>query len=949
MCFRVQFMVQVTADPIRVPRPAGVRDQARPVAEGWPLLEEFLLAAMLAATLGVVCAAQYFPYHDATNNLARYVLMDRAWFGRPAAFVHVRLIPTPYIALDIVGVLLVHVLGAANGLRAMACLLAAVVPLGMYTVLRAVCPERRGWAVVGVLCSLTFYLLIGFFNFVGGIGVALFWLAAWWPRRDVTSWRSRAPLLVGLVGVFLVHLAGAMTVLTVLGIAYLLDLSARFGASWASGGGPRSADGLATRPSGLSALLTPRLVTVASAAAVVAVMSLVWHVALGPEPPMRSIPPDFRTISNKLANLASPFYSFSHSQMAVMGGGYVASLAAFLAVNRRTLRADVMLVSAVAFLVLFLVFPYRVGGAGFVDMRWLLPAIILPFCAAAPGPVPAQRRWLAIPCVATALHLGIVHRETAALDPALRAYRALLAQVPPDARLLPIVADREHHGRLDPFRHFALWHTIDAGGRVSGLLTEEERYDTNPPAVPHKFFGHFQEPRILYYPDERWGAQVPYPLDSLDWRRLAADYDYIVVAGSDPPARAAVSLHADLVAQRGEFALYAVKGESQGASAGGREGNSSLDRGAPPGIVRFVALSASDAPIGAASGRPPAVRLAAPGGFYTPAQIAYVTAKIHAHEQPWASAYDQLLASVGRVHTRQQHAMSMYNVPGYYQDRAGFFAATGGITGDADAAYVLALAYRLGDSPADADAAQRLLTAWARANTTVTGYDGQLSMAEVGVGFIIAAELLSDYPGWADADRAAFKQWVRTVYLAQAVNPIKDRKNNWGDWGTFGAVTAADYLGDSAGVAAEAARLEQHIDSSIAPDGRMPEETARGSGGIWYTYFALAPLTAAANVVRNAGGPNLFGPSTPYGARVGQALAYLFSALQNPQAWSFGANPKVPQPNETWGYDLFEAMGNEYGNAQWMAYAATRRPIMNPGHHYAWTFPTLMQAPVAGR
>ncbi len=180
----VQFMVQTTAELVDTPRATPLPRLRAKAAERMPHLEEWLLAAGIAATLWVVCAANYFPYHDATNNLARYVLMDRAWFGTPASFVHVRLIPTPYIALDLVGVVLVHFLGPAAGLRAMACLLVTVVPAGMYALLRATCPERRGWALVGVLCSLSFYLLIGFFNFVAGIGVALFWLAAWWPRRD---------------------------------------------------------------------------------------------------------------------------------------------------------------------------------------------------------------------------------------------------------------------------------------------------------------------------------------------------------------------------------------------------------------------------------------------------------------------------------------------------------------------------------------------------------------------------------------------------------------------------------------------------------------------------------------------------------------------------------------------------------------------------------------------
>jgi hypothetical protein len=647
--------------------------------------------------------------------------------------------------------------------------------------------------------------------------------------------------------------------------------------------------------------------------------------------------------------------------MVLMGGGYAASLVAFLAVNRRTLRLDVMLSSTAAFVFLFLVFPYRLDGAGYVDMRWLLPALVLPFCATAMGRVPVQRAWLAIPCVATLLHLGVVRHETRQLDSQLAAYRQVIDAVPPVARLLPIVANREQYGRLDPLRHFAMWHTIDGGGRVSGLLTEEERYATNPPPLTHKFFGHFREPDILYYPDERWGTQEPYPLDSLDWRRIDADYDYIIVAGSDPAARAAVAPHADVVRQRPGVALYRVRGgEAAGAGrpkttvAGGR-GDAATGRWARIGGARhrlsYSALTGRwgdarvrfvDDPSGddVSRGRDPHA-----GGFYTTQEINYVIGRIQAHAEPWASAYQQLLGSVGRVHGRQPHPLTVYNVPGYYEDQKGFFEATGGITGDADAAYVLALAYRLGDGAADADAAQRILTAWARTDTGVTGHDGQLSMAEVGVGFIIAAELLSNYPGWSQSDRDAFTRWVRTVYLAQAANPIKDRKNNWGDWGSLAAVTADDYLGDSAGLAAETALIEQHIDSSIAPDGHMPEETARGSGGIWYTYFALDPLTAAMNVVHNAGGPNLFDPETPRGALVEKALTYLFNALQNPPAWSFGTNPKVPQARETWGYDLFGAMADIYGNAQWAAYAATRQPIMNTGHHYAWTFPTLMNAP----
>jgi hypothetical protein len=67
--------------------------------------------------------------------------------------------------------------------------------------------------------------------------------------------------------------------------------------------------------------------------------------------------------------------------------------------------------------------------------------------------------------------------------------------------------------------------------------------------------------------------------------------------------------------------------------------------------------------------------------------------------------------------------------------------------------------------------------------------------------------------------------------------------------------------------------------------------------------------------------------------------------VQNPSSWPHAQNPGMPSAKDWWPNDLFEAMADEYGDAKYEAFAAQRRPIMNTGHHYAWTFPTLMKAP----
>ncbi len=664
-----------------------------------------------------------------------------------------------------------------------------------------------------------------------------------------------------------------MSVLVVLGVAYLAGIRD----AWRDAGRPS--------PS-LRSLWTPKLTTLVAATAVVGLCSAVWHLSLGPEPLSPPIPPDFRTLGNKLENLASPFYVLSRAQTLIMAAGYGLSLAAFLAVNRRSLRLDAMLGSAVAFVVLFLVFPYRLDGAGFVDMRWLLPAILLPFCAVAAGPVRPQRVWLAIPFAACLVHAAVIRRAGGRIDSDSRCIGRCSTPSPRAHDSCHWWRSRNRSGGCPRTGTSRSGIRSMEEGASRGFSPKRSATTRIRLASRSKFFGHFREPSILYYPDERWGTDRMFPLD---WKRIGTDFDYAIIAGKDSHARSELDGHADKVDSAGDVALYRVR---PGGAARTSRGimtaavfaslASAAGHAAPRPLLRpmsIVMAAPSTVPIMPPLSVAPVVATAPaagvgtfgvhPGGFYTQAQINYVIQQVHAHRQPWQAAYDQLMASAHRLRSWQPHVIAVYTVPGFYQDRAGFFAATGGVTHDADAAYVNALAFRLSGDASYAATAQRILSAWAHGNTGVSNVgDSQLSMAEVGVGFVLSAELLSGYDGWAAEDREAFKNWVRTVYLKQATDPIKDRNNNWGDWGTFGAVTADYYLDDAAGFAAETSRLQHHIDQALAPDGHLPDETARGQSGIWYTYFALAPMTAAARVVKEGGGPDLFQWSSPTGKRL---------------------------------------------------------------------------------
>ncbi|AFH61854.1 alginate lyase family protein [Paenibacillus caseinilyticus] len=330
-----------------------------------------------------------------------------------------------------------------------------------------------------------------------------------------------------------------------------------------------------------------------------------------------------------------------------------------------------------------------------------------------------------------------------------------------------------------------------------------------------------------------------------------------------------------------------------------------------------------------------------PGGVHSEAQLASAKRNIAGGLQPWADAMKELIPRADFYLSEPPSASADFHVPGYYEDPAGHTGASEVLHTDVRAAYASALAYRLTGRTAYAEKAKAILNDWAFRNTAVSGTDGPLVMTYSGVGFIHAAELLRDYSGWSEADKTAFSNWLTNVYLARAANPIKTRSNNWGDWGIYGAMAAYYYKDDPVLLNAEITRLKNKIDSSIAADGSMPHEAGRGASGLWYTYFALAPMTAAAQIAKEAAGIDLFQWTSPGGRTIKQALDYLLFYMNRPDQWPYGANPRMPVSDEEWGYNLFEAMSDYYDEPAYKSFASVKGPIMYLASHFAWNFPSV--------
>lgn len=323
-------------------------------------------------------------------------------------------------------------------------------------------------------------------------------------------------------------------------------------------------------------------------------------------------------------------------------------------------------------------------------------------------------------------------------------------------------------------------------------------------------------------------------------------------------------------------------------------------------------------------------------------------------------------AAYVRLQTQANSALNLipnvptdYNVPGYYQDKEGHRAAKKPLDETGDAAYSLALLYHFTGDFKYATKAAELVTTWGTKNKSISGTDGRLTMMYLGIHLLLAADLIMDYQGWSVTDKQTFLAWLSNVFVPatqsiRSADATKDHRfTNWGAWSYLGAVSAASLLNNKQMLAQETENIKLYISNAIASNGELPEENKRKKSGMWYTYFALAPITAAIYVIKNNGGEDLFKYQSPNGRSVKLALDKLFTYCLNPNSWPYMSggfiddllNPssselEVPKPND-WPGNLYEAMSKIYGEGSWENWIQSARPITGDS---AWIYPTLVRS-----
>lgn len=459
----------------------------------------WLMLAMVATLLlAPLLITDVPPVLDYPNHLARLVLLhagpDDAVLG-PVFSPHWTIIPN--LAIDVIGtpllgVLPVHVAGRT--------LLGGILLLnlaGAVALHRALFGRRSYWPLGSALVAYNCTFLLGFLNWAIGSGLAMLCAAVW------LTWRERRPVAtilaasVAAVLLFFCHLMGLAFFLVLIGSA---ELHAA-----------RTNRGVAGRAAGLLAV-----------GAGPVMLSLLTT--------LRDVPASMHWMSlyDKTLQVATPFINYDLPldlfSVTVVYGGIILGIA-----TGRLVVAPRAVVALLAVVAAYLVLPFDLKGASFLDTRFAIMAGWLVFAVIDPVvPRPIAWRLVAVGgMVLFLVRMGVLADAWTDHRRDLADLRSVIADVPPGAAVYVTNVPRDEAP--------AYW---DAGPR-SRRLSNTLRMDYHQSALLLIERGAFW-PGLFANP-----AQQPI--------RLRADYDRLALAARHMPS------HAGLVAEP-DTALPALLG-----------------------------------------------------------------------------------------------------------------------------------------------------------------------------------------------------------------------------------------------------------------------------------------------------------------------------------------------------------------------------------------------------
>lgn len=325
--------------------------------------------------------------------------------------------------------------------------------------------------------------------------------------------------------------------------------------------------------------------------------------------------------------------------------------------------------------------------------------------------------------------------------------------------------------------------------------------------------------------------------------------------------------------------------------------------------------------------------------FLSAERLTVLRQRIAQKVEPNYSAYLKLKQEADGELGRMPEVPETWYVPGYYRDAAGHIRMKGGLEADANAAYKLALCYKMTGDERYAAAAARLAEAWATGITTLrTEDDSRLSFSYHFPALIFGESLIHGSPAWTRERQKAFELFLSERALA--MNTM-ERENNWGNWGLVLVLAIAARLGRADLLAQGSARWKEFIERQIATDGHLPLEVGRNNGvgehGIWYTHFSLMPQTLAAEILR-VNGVDLFEFVSPQGQTLRKAYECAAPWARNPASFPYFKGRSLEEMSGTNYVSYYEILHPRWPNPDAAAMLAAMRPLSATHSAPALTF-----------
>jgi hypothetical protein len=509
-------------------------------AWAWPAIALSIVAVSLAPFLVVDVPAVL----DYPNHLARFYVLAHPEDPFLSKVYVASWAILPNVGMDVIGQALLRVLPPSVGGRMLLAgsLLAPLAGAALYA--RAAFGRWTWWSLGAGAIAYNGIFILGFMNFLLGLGVALAGAGAWrlLRRRGHDAAAALSGSAIGLCA-FFCHLLGYGFFAILIGAQEADELLR----AWRGG-----------RPSARAALSAAARLAVALGPAALLYL-LTHHSTQHGDILWWSWP-------GKLVQWLVPFMIYD-LRLTILTAGVI--IAVVVLTWRRAERATGVTLALAGLLALYLVSPFAVAGGTFVDSRLPLMAALLLFAGVAPRPSP--RATIAIAAAFGLLIVGraaLVAHDWLGRARDLVELRADLAHIPPGANVLPARTE------IDETRS-------DGFGRV---LPNYSRLDDHLAALalierhafwPLLFADPSQQPVAVRPPYDQLAAPLGW---STPWRNLfdapatpaetrqfpylrdwRARFDYVLVVGPRPPPAAPTPAALTLIRAGDESSLYQIE------------------------------------------------------------------------------------------------------------------------------------------------------------------------------------------------------------------------------------------------------------------------------------------------------------------------------------------------------------------------------------------------------